>query len=1038
MSQPQEPAILKPEPDRLLLGEWEVRRNEGILSSEGRSIRLEPRVMDVLVHLAANPGKVVSKEELLEVVWCGAFVEEGALPQAIHSLRKALGDDARQPRYVQTVPKRGYRLVAPVEPAPEPEPARAARPPEPSGAPPAPVLHPRPAVSASTRRWALLLIAIVGLATALGLVLGRGRAREAHSAPVVLSEAASRIGLPSPPSDPRKSVAVLGFRNLSEKATNRWLGPALTEMLTAELAAGGKIRVVSSERTAHALQALRREEKEAGDLAHMENVHALVGANLAVTGSYLPIGNQGRQRIRLDIQILNLPAGETVASMVEEGEEGELFDIVARAGSRLRSTLGFSRPTLEQRLQVRKLLPAGSEAIRLYAESLSRLRSFDLVGARDLLLRAGTLEPRSVVIQSALSEVWIMLGQDNRAREAALRAFNGRHSLPQEMQLVVEARFYETGKQWDRASDVYRSLRTLFPEELEYSLKLSDTLSMAGRGPEALAVLDESHERPAPEGSDPRIDIAETVVAARISDLTRMEKAAENAIDKGRRLGSWLIMARGLLTQAYFMGLKGQPQKAIEILRQAEKSALRAGDRWTVGRVEASLGEMLLQQGDLEGAEQVHQQALVTARELGTAVGISWQLYYLGQLYRERGDLEQARMLLEESLSLLHRIDYRTWEARVTVSLASIHLAEGDLKKTQRLLTETLAVNRSVRGPEGEVQALQMLAELRSREGRLDEALQLQEKALRILLKVHYPGLATGVLALSADLLARTGNVSLAHRRLLLAEAAGRRASDRLVSNRLLGTGARFAFRKGDLAASRSASEEQRRLAHQARTRPLEATALRSLARIAFAVGEIPRARDLLREAWSLAEKSRDRLAEMEISVEFARLDLEEGLLDTALKLAREAADWYHVRHFAVDESAALALAAESLLRLGRLGEAREVAGRARMLVPETDHDLRLEIAPALARVEAMGDPDSALRTLGSSIMEAEQIGFVPEIFEARLALGEILLRTRGVVAGREELGHLKRDAEAKGFRQTSRRAAALLAGTAFGATGGH
>jgi DNA-binding winged helix-turn-helix (wHTH) protein/TolB-like protein/Flp pilus assembly protein TadD len=72
--------------------------------------------MDVLVHLAANPERVVSKEELLTVVWGGAFVEEGALAQAIHSLRKALGDDARQPRFIQTVPKRGYRLVAGIEP----------------------------------------------------------------------------------------------------------------------------------------------------------------------------------------------------------------------------------------------------------------------------------------------------------------------------------------------------------------------------------------------------------------------------------------------------------------------------------------------------------------------------------------------------------------------------------------------------------------------------------------------------------------------------------------------------------------------------------------------------------------------------------------------------------------------------------------------------------------------------------------------------------------------------------------------------------
>ncbi|MFY9821882.1 MAG: AAA family ATPase [Thermoanaerobaculia bacterium] len=114
MSQPPEPAKPVPDPNGFRLGEWTVHQAEGTLSSEGRSLRLEPRVMDVLVHLASAPGKVISKEELLAAVWEGAFVEEGALSQVIHSLRKALGDDARQPQYIQTIPKRGYRLLAPV------------------------------------------------------------------------------------------------------------------------------------------------------------------------------------------------------------------------------------------------------------------------------------------------------------------------------------------------------------------------------------------------------------------------------------------------------------------------------------------------------------------------------------------------------------------------------------------------------------------------------------------------------------------------------------------------------------------------------------------------------------------------------------------------------------------------------------------------------------------------------------------------------------------------------------------------------------
>jgi DNA-binding winged helix-turn-helix (wHTH) protein len=116
MSRPPEPAPRVPNLGRFRLGEWEINPAENTLYSREKSVRLEPRVMDVLVYLAAEPGKVVPKEDLLAVVWGGSFVEEGALTHAVYSLRKALGDDARQPRYVRTIPKRGYQLVAIVEP----------------------------------------------------------------------------------------------------------------------------------------------------------------------------------------------------------------------------------------------------------------------------------------------------------------------------------------------------------------------------------------------------------------------------------------------------------------------------------------------------------------------------------------------------------------------------------------------------------------------------------------------------------------------------------------------------------------------------------------------------------------------------------------------------------------------------------------------------------------------------------------------------------------------------------------------------------
>ena len=293
------------------------------------------------------------------------------------------------------------------------------------------------------RLWIVLLL--LGLATAGAFSFPKLRqllTPKPGAAPAAPSPSAS--------SDRRRSVAVLGFRNLSGDASQhsqQWLGPALTEMLTVELGAGAKFRVVSSERMALARQSLNLPDKNGLQPASMERLHTLLGADFAVNGTYLPLGDRDDRRIRLDIRIQTLPGGDTVTSVVEAGTEAELFDLVARAGSRLRGALGFSMPTAAERLQARGLVPAGAETIRLYAEALSRLRSFDPVGARGLLQRAEALEPDSVAIQSALAGTWTMLGQDVHAREAAQKAFEARGSLPQEAQLAVEARFYEAGKE---------------------------------------------------------------------------------------------------------------------------------------------------------------------------------------------------------------------------------------------------------------------------------------------------------------------------------------------------------------------------------------------------------------------------------------------------------------------------------------------------------------------------------------------------------------------------------------------------------------
>jgi adenylate cyclase len=100
--------------DDLRVGTWVVTPSLNSISSRGRTARLEPKVMEVLVCLAQHPGETVSKEQLFQAVWPKTVVTEDALKRCIAELRRAFDDDAREPRIIETISKRGYRLVAPV------------------------------------------------------------------------------------------------------------------------------------------------------------------------------------------------------------------------------------------------------------------------------------------------------------------------------------------------------------------------------------------------------------------------------------------------------------------------------------------------------------------------------------------------------------------------------------------------------------------------------------------------------------------------------------------------------------------------------------------------------------------------------------------------------------------------------------------------------------------------------------------------------------------------------------------------------------
>lgn len=165
-------------PFRLL--DWRIDPSRGLLTplAGGEPLRLDARALQLLLHLAARPGVVVSIDELLDEVWAGVVVSPDSVYQAVAGLRRALGDDTREPRYIATVTRQGYRLVA--TPQPDVDAAAVVAPPDTAALPSAPVAPPR------RRQWVVALgVGAIAAGGAAWLLPTLRPALDAHSVAVM-------------------------------------------------------------------------------------------------------------------------------------------------------------------------------------------------------------------------------------------------------------------------------------------------------------------------------------------------------------------------------------------------------------------------------------------------------------------------------------------------------------------------------------------------------------------------------------------------------------------------------------------------------------------------------------------------------------------------------------------------------------------------------------------------------------------------------------------------------------------------------------
>ena len=291
------------------IGKWRVDPAMDEISREDTTIRLEPRTMRVLVCLAERAGEVVSVNELLETVWKDLVVTQYSVYQAIGVLRRALGDNPRNPTYIASVLRRGYRLIAPIEPDAktqdpitlpaetstggdlEEEPAPMMGEPQPL-APEAPHGGQRGERRRGVR-YALTVIALLVLAGGVWWFSPRlGRGHLAGGSAAYAPDTARRAGATSVVfTPPLHSVAVLPFTNLSGDPTQEYFSDGMTEELINALAQVDAMRVTA--RTSSF--SFKGKDVDIGTIARKLNVAMILEGSVRRSGN----------KVRITAQLIN-------------------------------------------------------------------------------------------------------------------------------------------------------------------------------------------------------------------------------------------------------------------------------------------------------------------------------------------------------------------------------------------------------------------------------------------------------------------------------------------------------------------------------------------------------------------------------------------------------------------------------------------------------------------------------------------------------------------------------------------------------------
>jgi tetratricopeptide (TPR) repeat protein len=631
-------------------------------------------------------------------------------------------------------------------------------------------------------------------------------------------------------------------------AERAWIGPALAELLSRALAAGGAVRVVPQDQVLEALGDLTVGSEPRGE--QLARLGRRLGVDHALSGVYTV---DAGGLVRLQLRLATTRDDRTLDSPTRSGAEVALAEVALHAAPTLRTALDAPALSAADQAAVTALLPTSLSAASETFGGLAALRAGDPGTARTLLADAARREPGHALPHAVLAAACGELRDlACAAAEATLALARMRGWSDTERRALEALRNRATGK-WAEAFDRQQELIGRQPAALEPVLGLVDLQLAAGQSRGALATIEAARKRNRPWAADPRLDLAAAQTHHRLGEAKQARDAAAAAAKEARLLGAALILARARYLEGIALHDLGDDAGALRALGDARATFEARQRPLELAAALELMGIAQWGQGDLTTSQRLLENARDTYSAAGDRLGAARASMNASTVLSERGEEQSAARLAAQALTTFRELGARREEGTARLELGARHHYSGDLTAAESEYRAALQLFSRLGDKRQQAVAFTNLGEVLFMRGQLTESQQLHEEAR--LLNVEnsdFTGIAYDTFRL-AEVLAARGDLRVAATKYAEALKMQNDRGERLAAAETRLGLARLALARGDARTAADGASEAEEFARAEGAGRLQGLAFVTLAEARLAQGKVAEARQAASRARQLA-----------------------------------------------------------------------------------------------------------------------------------------------------------------------------------------